>query len=126
MQKQNKSLILKKIIFTFIIYILFPNNIFTIDINIAHITAKDGLYLRKCPSMNCKIITLIPYKEKVTIIQFSSEKNTLYGITAPWAEVKYASNRGWVFSGFLNNYPTENNQFIYIILSIVLIIIIGL
>ena len=126
MKKQSKSFKLKKVLFVFIIYIVFPNNTFSTDINIAYITAKDGLYLRKCPDINCKVVILIPYKEKINIIQFSSDKNTIEGITAPWVEVKYASYRGWVFSGFLSNYSTENKYFKYIIIAIALIIIIGL
>ncbi|PKL19556.1 MAG: hypothetical protein CVV49_00535 [Spirochaetae bacterium HGW-Spirochaetae-5] len=120
---------MKKIllIISSLIFLLLLNNLYSANINNAYVSTKEGLYLRKCSSVDCEKITLIPYKEKVTIIKFSDFKNTFYGITAPWAEVKYKTHQGWVFSGLLSNESIveKTNYISYILLTIAVFLICG-
>ena len=68
----------------------------------AYVTAKNGLVMRKGPKRDKAKIDIIPYNTKVTVTEITLLPETIGGIQAPWAYVKYKNKRGWVFSGYLD------------------------
>ncbi|MCP4137399.1 MAG: SH3 domain-containing protein [bacterium] len=67
------------------------------------VKARTGLVLRSKATTSSKKITTIPYKAAVTVVEYSGKEETIGGVSAPWARVKYGNKTGWVFSGFLSN-----------------------
>jgi len=60
------------------------------------------LNLRSQPSKDGKVITVIGKDEPVTVLEKSTNQDTIDGITAPWYRVKTkAGDEGWVFGGYI-------------------------
>lgn len=69
--------------------------------NYKFITAKSGLNLRKLPNLKSKLITTIPFNEKVEIIDKTKKQTTILNVSSNWYKVKYNSEIGWVFGAYL-------------------------
>ncbi len=69
--------------------------------NEANVTAERGLSLRQEPTRNSKVITLLPLKAKVIIINENGPEEEIDGINGKWVRVNYYGSYGWVFNGYL-------------------------
>ena len=65
------------------------------------INSKSGLVLRTHPTISAERIDLIPNGAEVSILNTNGPKETIYGITDSWYEVKYNDKRGWSFGGLI-------------------------
>ncbi len=74
--------------------------------NARWISANSGLKMRESPDLNAKLIVVIPYQEKVTLLEEKGEAVTISGATGKWSRVQWQSNKGWVFGGFLSTAET--------------------
>lgn len=66
-----------------------------------YVASKSGLNLRANPDKASKVITLIPFGEKIDVIKDQGKEIFMDGRYGKWMNVKYADKTGWVFSGFL-------------------------
>jgi hypothetical protein len=65
------------------------------------VTSGPGLRMRDKPDISGKIITTIPDKEIVDVLEEKGATLTISGATGRWCKVKWYDNTGWVFGGFL-------------------------
>ncbi len=68
---------------------------------VVKVTANDGLRMRKDSSTDSEVITLIPFNQKVEILEESSKQTEINGKTGKWVKVQWKSNIGWVFDAYL-------------------------
>jgi hypothetical protein len=65
----------------------------------------NGLRVRDNPSLNGRIITTLPYGEKLDLNKRTVEKDTIDGISDYWYSCRISINNesveGWVFGGYL-------------------------
>lgn len=84
-----------------------------------YVVAKKGLFLRAEPSQNGKTIALIPFRSRVNITEASDKTVQINGVTAPWYKIKWNSQEGWAFGGFLKPlFAYSNKILMYPILNI--------
>lgn len=66
-------------------------------------TAKSGLRLRDKPTTTgSKVIGLIPYGERVDLLEEVGENIPIQGANGKWAKVQWAKKTGYAFGGFLS------------------------
>lgn len=89
----------------------------TDDPTIVHryVHALDGLNLRIEPDRRSPVITKLHYGERVQLIDdhVSNQLITIQYIPGHWAKVSVDGIVGYVFDGFLSDYPTYESQFNY-------------
>jgi|GEM_PF-3285412 len=71
------------------------------------VASTNGLVLRDGPKVSSKKILVIPDKSSIDILSYSDNTSVIGGKTAPWAEVRYNGKEGWVFSGYLANFTSQ-------------------
>ncbi|MBX7058789.1 MAG: SH3 domain-containing protein [Leptospirales bacterium] len=64
-------------------------------------SARSGLRLRLAPRSDSETLAVIPFNAELTVLSKSQESITVDGITAPWMQVRYQGQEGWVFGGYL-------------------------
>lgn len=79
------------------------------------VVADEGLNIRKEPSIDSKVIDLIPHLTTGDVIGISDRFDTINGKTAYWVKIKYRGQEGWLYSGFVElhhkNYDEDNRYF---------------
>lgn len=82
------------------------------DSNEYHVMALSGLKMRKSPDLKGAKIMTIPYNAAVTKINDGKSYGTLtikeledFSISGEWVKVKYNGQEGYVFGGFLTQFP---------------------
>jgi len=70
--------------------------------NIRIVTAVKGLRMRQAPGSSGKVVTLIPFKETVTLLEEKDDSIDIAGKTGKWTRVTWKGKTGWVFGGFLD------------------------
>ena len=73
-----------------------------------YIAAKSGLNLRSAPDKLSKVVSAIPFGEKVIIEKSDGEKIFLDERYGKWVSVKFGNKKGWVFSGFLCDFKPDS------------------
>lgn len=77
-----------------------------------NVTAESGLKMRSTPSLDGKLIQVIPFGEAVTVVNSNSEnEEQIEWIAGNWIEVEYDGISGYVFDGFLNQLATPTYAF---------------
>ena len=66
------------------------------------VTAPSGLRMRREPNTASERMRLIPLGSEVGIVSYSEQTETIDGVEAPWARVRFEGITGWVYSGFLS------------------------
>jgi hypothetical protein len=77
------------------------------------ITADVGLRIRTGPGLNHEKIGLIPFAEKVVLLEETGTTLTIQGATGKWSKVDWDGTIGWVFGGFLTDDDAEVYSIIY-------------
>jgi uncharacterized protein YgiM (DUF1202 family) len=80
--------------------------------SIWYVAAKNGLSLRTDPSLSGKVITKLPYGEKITIIEYVYDTSVivLEGFESEWISVSANGKHGYVASAFLLSSPPPRNN----------------
>ena len=65
------------------------------------VKAPSGLNLRESPSIKSKNIALIPDNSKVDVLEIASKEEKIGDMLAPWIKIRFKTNTGWVFGGFV-------------------------
>lgn len=73
----------------------------------AWIVPKVGLRYRDTPDLNGKKLGVIPYSEKVVLVEEKGNDMTISGVTGKWSRVEWNNKTGWVFGGFLSSTRPE-------------------
>ena len=87
-------------------YLILKNEVInngTVNINSSiqkYVTAANGLFIRELPSINQRIITIVPYTKKVFILE-TGNPETINNISGNWVKVKWGNFIGWSFDGYL-------------------------
>ncbi|MCB1144339.1 MAG: SH3 domain-containing protein [Leptospiraceae bacterium] len=76
-------------------------------IALKYVSSKDGLIFRSKPDKSSSKIDLIPFREEVMVISNTNKKFTVGSVTGEWLEIVYKNKKGFVFDGFLEDYPPE-------------------
>lgn len=98
------------IICLFITLIVHCKNEDTVNLNQSrYILAQNGLLLRDHPSIESKIITKIPFNEKVFATKKLNSDN-IDGINDNWLEVEYKNYKGFIFGGYTSLYSLSLNK----------------
>lgn len=66
------------------------------------VTANPSLRVRDSAGTEGNKLGLIPFGEKVTLLEESGDALTIAGATGRWSRVKWNELKGWVFGGFLS------------------------
>lgn len=67
-----------------------------------YVTSLNGLYLRKLPDQKSEKIDLIPFKEKLIILEKDKNIFMIEKTQGNWVKVQWNNKIGWVFDGFIN------------------------
>lgn len=67
-----------------------------------YVNDKKGLHLRKQPSIESQIISLIPNGKPVTVLNKTNNKEFLQGKSGTWVFVSVDGESGYMFDGFLS------------------------
>ncbi len=82
---------------------VFENDRFSMDnYTSAWVSNKDGLRMRGKPSTDGEIITVIPSKDEVKILEEVGETLMISGASGKWTKIIHDGKEGWVFGGFLS------------------------
>ncbi|MEM7181535.1 MAG: SH3 domain-containing protein [Spirochaetota bacterium] len=68
-----------------------------------YVSTKSGLILRHKPNTRSKKLALLPYANKVEVLQEKGKEITISGATGKWTQVRFRKQKGWAFGGFLVN-----------------------
>jgi hypothetical protein len=71
------------------------------ELNIRMVDAESGLKMRVKPTLEGKVICVLPYGERVNLLYEEGEEMTIGGKTGVWSRVQWREAKGWVFGGFL-------------------------
>jgi hypothetical protein len=77
------------------------------------ITADVGLRIRTGPGLNHEKIGLIPFADKVILLEETGTTLAIQGATGKWSKVDWDGTIGWVFGGFLTDDDAEVHSIIY-------------
>lgn len=78
-----------------------------------NVLAKSGLKLREAPIAG-KTLSIIPYGAQVTVLnssEFTCLEDQIEWTKGRWIEVSYEGQRGFVFDGFLSDFPLPELEF---------------
>lgn len=91
-----------KKLFALFTFLLSLSVLYGEDIIFTHeVNANGGLRMRETPSINGKLITIIPNHEYLKVITELDKTITINNITGKWNKVIWNNKEGYVFSGFL-------------------------
>jgi len=75
--------------------------------NIRLVDAESGLKMRYEPSLEATVRQIIPFGEKVNLLEEQTEEITIGGRNGVWSRISWDGNYGWVFGGFLTESITD-------------------
>lgn len=95
--------------------ILFYSSVFGEEKNFHQkiVVAENGLRLREKGDVLSKTIDLIPFGEKVVIVEVDAKEQTIDNVKGSWCKIKWKGRAGWVFSGYLSDRLVYNKSLIY-------------
>ncbi|WP_167883693.1 DUF1566 domain-containing protein [Leptospira ognonensis] len=99
---------IKTILLIILLGIIFQCNKNPIE-NRAFVDASGGLRIRSTSDQNSAILTTIPDKAELIIIEEKGDVFEISGRKGKWTKVKYKQFEGWVFGGFIK-YPLNEDQ----------------
>jgi curved DNA-binding protein CbpA len=67
----------------------------------AYVTAEKGLFLREKPQSSAKVLASLPVNAYLKVISTDGPIEVLGFHKAAWYQVKYGSQQGWAWSGYL-------------------------
>ena len=70
-----------------------------------YVYALSGLNLRTAPETNGQIIKVIPFGDKVEIIEYTEKHQQIEWMEGVWVKVQHNGHEGYLFDGFLSHLP---------------------
>lgn len=65
------------------------------------VTSNDGLLMRDKPDVSGKLVVVMPYNSKVTILEENIKKDNILKVSGYWVKARYGRYEGFCFDGFL-------------------------
>lgn len=65
------------------------------------VISPNGLNVRADADPASRVVGQLRFNDEVRILRHADKEQTLHGKTGRWAEIRYESGKGWVFSPFL-------------------------
>lgn len=78
------------------------------------VMAPSGLSLRTAPTINSRVLDIIPYGSEIKVIKNTFEDNPFDKfdwVEGTWIKVNFEGQEGFVFDGFISKLPMPNLQF---------------
>jgi len=78
------------------------------------VMAPSGLSLRSAPTINSRLLDVIPYGSEITVIENTFEDNPFEKfdwVEGNWVKINFEGQEGFVFDGFISKLPMPNLQF---------------
>ena len=72
------------------------------------VIAFSGLKIRSTPSIDGRVLDVVAFGEKVTVLEESELSETIEWIRGNWIKVSYHNIEGFVFDGFFDRLPYPN------------------
>lgn len=69
-----------------------------------YISSTVGLRLRKAPDLNSETTALIPFMDKVVVIEEKNEEVYVSKRYGKWCLVSWGDKKGWIFGGYLSSF----------------------
>lgn len=76
-----------------------------------NVMAFSGLKMRAAPNLNGQLLVVVPYGERVDVIEKSDIEERIEWITGNWIKVNYEGIEGFVFDGFTSDLPVPSFNF---------------
>lgn len=76
-----------------------------------HVYAYSGLKLRTQPTLQSEVIKVIPYGDKVTLVEKTGEQQVIEWMSGEWVKVNHSESEGYIFEGFISKLPIPNYKF---------------
>jgi len=76
-----------------------------------NVVAFSGLKLRIAPGLEQQVISVIPYGEKVELIEETDITLSVEWLEGKWIKVNYEGDEGYIFDGFLTDLPIPYYDF---------------
>lgn len=73
--------------------------------SVSYVYASSGLNLRTAPETNGQIIKVIPFGDKVEIIEYTENHQQIEWMEGVWVKVQHNGHEGYLFDGFLSHLP---------------------
>lgn len=73
--------------------------------------AHSGLKLRIEPSTHSEVIKVIPYGDRVTVLETHDEQQRIEWMNGNWVKVAYDNTEGYIFGGFISDLPMPKMDF---------------
>jgi hypothetical protein len=83
-----------------LIMALFFTTIAAAEGTVRIVNVAEGLNLRDAPSMDGKILALVPFNAEVKALEETGDTVAIQGASGKWTRVEWNGKRGWVFGGF--------------------------
>jgi len=72
---------------------------------VSYVYAQSGLNLRSAPETNGQVIKVIPFGDKVEILELTDKQQQIEWIDGLWVKVRHGEQEGYLFEGFLSSLP---------------------
>lgn len=76
----------------------------------SYVYATSGLNLRATAGTDGQILTVIPFGERVTILDDSTAVERIDWLEGKWVQVSYQGTQGYLFSAYLSDLPILNPE----------------
>ncbi len=76
-----------------------------------YVYAFSGLKLRAQPKSDGQVLKVIPYGDKVIILEESENSATIEWLSGKWVKVIHEGEEGYLFEGFISELPIPNYKF---------------
>jgi uncharacterized protein YgiM (DUF1202 family) len=83
----------------------------TPEIKTKNVVAFSGLKLRIAPGLDQQVLMVVPYGEQVTILEETDIALSVEWLEGNWTKVEYENTEGYIFNGFLTDFPIPSNDF---------------
>lgn len=81
------------------------------EIKTKNVVAFSGLKLRIAPGLDQQVLTVIPYGEQVIVLEKTDISLSVEWLEGNWTKVEYEGTQGFIFDGFLTDFPIPSNDF---------------
>lgn len=81
------------------------------ELGTMQVYAPSGLKLRIHPSTEGEVLKVIPYGDKVAVLDEMPQKERIEWMSGHWMKVEHEGSEGFIFGGFISELPLPKNDF---------------
>lgn len=76
-----------------------------------NVMAFSGLKIRTAPGLESQVLKVIPFGERVNVLEKSEISENVEWFSGQWIKVEYQGIEGYVFDGFVSDLPVPSYEF---------------